>query len=262
MKFVFIAKGRLGNAIFRYMGCAIFCIKYNGEYTTKTNNINYIIDDKLFSEIIKTNISLQEGNYLLSDFYQHDTIYKKYKAQIIDFINKNDHIVITDGINAGDGNKQKFLMKTIINSPHNFNKIYDMVFHIRLGDKVNINVTISLEKILNLIDNIEYNNYKNIAIVCDKCTSQYEEDFIKIVTTKLNSKFNSAIIFESNDILTDFYIMSNCKVLVCSVSTLSWCAAFFSKTIEKCYMPKHSTSITNNYCDCYYPIDNTELYDI
>jgi hypothetical protein len=56
--------------------------------------------------------------------------------------------------------------------------------------------------------------------------------------------------------------MTNCKVLVCSVSTLSWCAAFFSKTIEKCYMPKHSTSITNDYCDCYYPIDNTELYDI
>ena len=125
MKFVFIAKGRLGNAIFRYMGCAIFCIKYNGEYTTKTNNINYIIDDKLFSEIIKTNISLQEGNYLLSDFYQHDTIYKKYKAEIIIFINKNDHIVITDGILAGDGNRQEFLMKTIINSPHNFNKIYE-----------------------------------------------------------------------------------------------------------------------------------------
>ena len=44
MKFVFIAKGRLGNAIFRYMGCVIFCIKYNGEYTTTTSNINYIIE--------------------------------------------------------------------------------------------------------------------------------------------------------------------------------------------------------------------------
>jgi hypothetical protein len=83
MKFVFIAKGRLGNAIFRYMGCTIFCIKYNGEYTTKTNNINYIIDDKLFSEIIKTNISLQDGNYLLSDFYQHDTIYKNIKHKLL-----------------------------------------------------------------------------------------------------------------------------------------------------------------------------------
>jgi hypothetical protein len=262
MKFVFITKGRLGNAIFRYMGCAILCIKYNGEYTTITNNINFIINDKIFSEIIKNNLSLQNSNYLLSDFYQHDSIYKKHKAQIIDFINKNDHIVITDGINAGDGNRQEFLMKTIINSPHNFNKTYDMVFHIRLGDMVKLNITISLDKILNLIDNIQYDVYNKIAIVCDKCTSHYEEDFIKIVSIKLNSKFNTTIIFESNDILTDFYIMSNCKILVCSVSTLSWCAAFFSKTIEKCYMPKHTTSITNEYCDCYYPIDNTELYDI
>ena len=262
MKFVFIAKGRLGNAIFRYMGCVIFCIKYNGEYTTTTSNINYIIDDKIFSEIINNNISLREGNYLLSDYYHHDSIYKKYKAEIINFINNNHHIVITDGINAGDGNRQEFLMKTIINTPINFDKIYSMVFHIRLGDMVNINIAISLDKILNLIDNMEYNTYKNIAVVCDKCTTHYEEEFIKIVTAKLNTKFNTTIIFESNDILTDFYIMSNCKVLVCSVSTLSWCAAFFSKTIEKCYMPKHSTSITNDYCDCYYPIDNTELYDI
>ena len=262
MKFVFIAKGRLGNAIFRYMGCVIFCIKYNGEYTTTTSNINYIIDDKIFSEIINNNISLREGNYLLSDYYQHDSIYKKYKAEIINFINTNHHIVITDGINAGDGNRQEFLMKTIINTPINFDKIYSMVFHIRLGDMVNINITISLDKILNLIDNMEYNTYKNIAVVCDKCTTHYEEEFIKIVTAKLNTKFNTTIIFESNDILTDFYIMSNCKVLVCSVSTLSWCAAFFSKTIEKCYMPKHTKAITNSYCDCYYPIDNTELYDI
>ena len=262
MKFIFIAKGRLGNAIFRYMGCATFCIKYNGEYTTKLNTINGTINDRLFSEIINNNIPLQDGNYLLSDYYQHDAIYKKYKAEIIDFINKNNHIVITDGILAGDGNRQEFLMKTIINTPINFDKIYDMVFHIRLGDMVNINIAISLDKILNLIQTMEYNAYNNIAIVCDKCTTQYEVDFIRTVTEQLNNKFNCTIIFESNDVLTDFYIMTNCKVLVCSVSTLSWCAAFFSKTIEKCYMPKHNTSITNDYCDCYYPIDNTLLYDI
>ena len=78
MKFIFIAKGRLGNAIFRYMGCATFCIKYNAEYTTKLNTINGTINDRLFSEIINNNIPLQDGNYLLSDYYQHDAIYKKY----------------------------------------------------------------------------------------------------------------------------------------------------------------------------------------
>ena len=262
MKFIFIHKGRLGNAIFRYMACSVLCIKYQGEYSTLLQNIDMIINDNVFCEIIKNDYKLQDGNYLLNEWYQQDTIYKKYKAENVDFINKNEHIVITDGIYAGDGNKQEFLMKNIINRPHNFNKIYDMVFHIRLGDKVNLNITISLDKILNLIQNIQYSECNNIAIVCDKCTTQYEEMFIKTIMEKLNTKFNSTIILESNDVLTDFYIMSSCKILVCSVSTLSWCAAFFSKTIEKCYMPKHTKAITNSYCDCYYPIDNTELYDI
>ena len=263
MYFIFKVNGRLGNAIFRYMACSTLCIIYKGKYEIMPFNINAIINEQDFVYITTTNnLTLLNGNYLVGAYYHHDTIYKKYKAQIIDFINKNDHIVKTDGILAGDGNQQEFLIKNIINTPHNFNKIYDIVFHIRLGDMVNLNLTISLEKILELIENMQISTYNSIALVCDKCTNNYEEIFLKTVIKKLQLKFNTAIIYESNDVLTDFYIMSNCKVLVCSVSTLSWCAAFFSKTIEKCYMPKHTTSITNSHCDCYYPIDNTELYNI
>ena len=263
MKFIFIPKGRLGNAIFRYLGCSILCIKYNGEYSTDIKNINSIINDKIFIDIINNpNLKLNDGNYLLSDYYQHDKIYINNKDELINFINRNNHIVLTDGINAGDGNKQTFIMKDILNTPPNFNKIYDMVFHIRLGDKVFHNNTISVDKLLALIENIETNNYNKIAIVCDKCNTEYEKNFIGNVKEKLYEKFNKSIVIESNDILTDFYIMSNSKLLICSMSTLSWIAAFFSKTIEKCYMPKHNTRLTNEFCTCYYPIDNTELYDI
>jgi len=263
MNFIFIPKGRLGNAIFRYMGCVVMCIKYNGNYSTIIYNINYTINDKIFIDLINNqNLKIKDGNYLMTDYYQHDTVYKNYKDLIIDFINKNNHIVITDGINAGDGNKEEFYIKNIINTPENFNKIYDIVFHIRLGDKVNLNNTISLEKILSLINNFKYVSYSKICILCDKCNTEYEKKFINSVENCLNLKFNTNVVFESNDILTDFYIMSNCKILVCSMSTLSWAAAFFSKTIEKCYMPKHNTKITNEFCTCYYPIDNTELYEI
>tara|TARA_Y100000389_G_scaffold202084_1_gene246486 strand:+ start:999 stop:1790 length:792 start_codon:yes stop_codon:yes gene_type:complete len=263
MNFIFIAKGRLGNAIFRYMGCLVMCIKYNGKYSTIINNINYRINDKIFLDLISNeNSKIADGNYLMTDYYQHDTIYKNYKKLIIDFINENNHIVVTDGIKAGDGNKQIFNMKDIITTPKNFDKIYDIVFHIRLGDKVNSNHTISLERILNLINNFKDISYSKICILCDECKSDYEENFINSVKNRLNLKFKKNVIFESNDILTDFYIMSNCKILVCSVSTLSWVAAFFSKTIEKCYMPNHNTKITNEFCTCYYPIDNTELYHI
>jgi hypothetical protein len=262
MNFIFNVSGRLGNAIFRYMAAIVMCIKYNGNYSLNINNINYNLTDKEFIKINSNHTKLKNANYLMIGYYQHDNIYKYYKKLIIEIINKNNHPIITDGINAGDGNNQIFYMKNIINTPNTFDKIYDIVFHIRLGDKVNLNNTINLEKILNLINNFKDISYNNICIVCDKCTTNYEKNFINSVKKSLNKKFNTNVVFESNDILTDFYIMSNCKILVCSMSTLSWAAAFFSKTIEKCYMPKHYTCITNEYCDCYYPIDNTELYDI
>ena len=70
---------------------------------------------------------------------------------------------------------------------------------------------------------------------------------------KYNHKFD--LIFESNDSVTDFKIMNNAKILICSLSTLCWMAGFLSKKIEKVYFPKNRfpgwhnqsfTTITNN----------------
>ena len=125
----FCITGRLGNAIFRYMACSVLCIKYQGEYSTLLQNIDIIINDNVFCEIIKNDYKLQDGNYLLNEWYQQDNIYKKYKAEIVDFINKNEHIVITDGIYAGDGNKQEFLMKNIINQRKNNLKLIIIIYY-------------------------------------------------------------------------------------------------------------------------------------
>lgn len=46
---------------------------------------------------------------------------------------------------------------------------------------------------------------------------------------------NICINIESNDILRDFHIMKNAKKLICSNSTISWCAALLSDKIEICY---------------------------
>ena len=65
------------------------------------------------------------------------------------------------------------------------------------------------------------------------------------------------IFIEHNDTITDYYIMKEAETLICSKSTLSWCAAFFSNSIKKCYLPDY-----NEYSNstCKFPIDNTELY--
>jgi hypothetical protein len=278
MKVIFTHRGRLGNALFRYMACTIICIKYGAEYITITSNSNPSfrywqldrINDTNFIKIMEyinqnIDINLSNLNYLMQDFYQHDKIYIKYKKEIIDFINNNpDHFVITDGITAGDGNLQRYNVKNLITTPTNFNKYYDMVFHIRLDDKITAGIDTKVQFILNLIDQIIFDIYKinKIAIVCQAPTTNYEKQYISQVINKLSEKIKCEIIVESNDIITDFNIIKNCKILISSISTICWCASFFSTTIEKCYMPILNKRISGEHCTFRTFIENTDFYKI
>lgn len=275
MSTLFVIKGRLGNAIYRYMACSIFSIKYNLNYNTSINrntisgNYNIIdITDTLFNKFIdldSNNKSLLLDNnrdiyYKFSGYYQHDLIYTKWKQQLIEYIHhhKYRHYVLTDGINAGDGRHEQFYLKDIIDTPIGFNKFYDFVLHIRLGDKVNYGITLSLEAIKSLVKNITIP--LNSCIVVNKPKTSNEIDFIEDLKSYIKLNNNVDIKVESNDILTDFHIMKNAKVLACSVSTLSWCAAYFSTSITKCYFPDYPSHV-NDQSTCKHPIDNTELYN-
>jgi hypothetical protein len=52
--------------------------------------------------------------------------------------------------------------------------------------------------------------------------------------------------------------MKEAETLICSRSTLSWCAAFFSDKIVQCYLPDYE--VQPNIMTCKYPIDNTIIY--
>ncbi len=270
MSVVFVPIGRLGNAIFRYLACSLFSIKYNLKYKVKSR-YNSVISDQTFLDWIdldKKNMLLdinKKKNYLFNGYYQCDMIYRKYKKDLLDYISKNqDHYVLTDGVNPGDGNYEKFYLKDIVNTPKNFNKFYDFVLHIRLGDKVSYGITLSIDGIKNLIKNL--NIPQNSCIVMNKAKNDFEKNFKNELETFINDKNNIAINIESNDILNDFHIMKNAKTLVCSVSTISWCAALLSDTIVKCYMPNYPKYVNplpyyDRDLSCKYPINNTELYD-
>lgn len=260
----FIIRGRLGNAIFRYMASAIISIYFSVPYSINSFQ-GEEISDKQFLEItndiinrnkIEPNIFLKIKNGVnMTCFYQHDLIYKLYKNQIKDIIiNNPSHYILTDGIKAGDGNHEKFYVSDILNTPNNFNKIYKNVLHIRLEDFVEHNLYIDKNRIIELLNTNIINEH--LCIVCKKPVSNFEFNYIKYIVDYLD---NRKILFtlEHNDPLTDYYIMKECSTLICSKSTLSWCAAFFSDKIIKCYMPDYE--ITNN-STCKSPIDNTELY--
>ena len=69
------------------------------------------------------------------------------------------------------------------------------------------------------------------------------------------NKYN--IIIESNDPIKDYNIMKKSKILICSYSTLSWCAAFFSTTIETVYIPNYKESLHQTFKT----LKNSKLYE-
>jgi hypothetical protein len=259
MIFNFCIRGRLGNAIFRYMASVIMCIYYDGLYSIN-NNQRQNCSDELFTNIIN-NIINNTNKLLITDglnmdcFYQHDLIYKLNKQNIISFINKNpEHYVLTDGVNAGDNNCEKFYMVQIINTPITFNKKYKNVLHIRLEDFVTHNLYLKVERIINLLSKNIVSH--SLCIVCKRPATCFEESYIKTIQNYAED-INVKTILEHNDVITDYYIMKEAETLICSKSTLSWCAAFFSDKIQKCYLPDYIETANST---CKYPIDNTELY--
>ena len=257
----FIIKGRLGNAIFRYMACSIMCIKYNYTYCIN-NNQQYNCSDEEFYDINNKSpphldySSMKLKSINMTEYYQHDTIYKYYKKEIINFIKKNqDHVVFSDGINAGDNHCETFKMIDIITTPQSFSKIYKNVLHVRLEDFVKHNLYIPCERLIQLLENNIV--IDSLCIVCKRPTTEFELNYLKTIKIFLEKK-NITVHFEHNDTLTDYYIMKTAETLICSKSTLSWCAAFFSENIKTCYFPDYIEQ--PKIMTCKAPIDNTTLY--
>ena len=73
------------------------------------------------------------------------------------------------------------------------------------------------------------------------------------------NKFSS-IKIESNDVIKDFQIMKNANILICSCSTLSWCASLFSNNLQKLYIPNYNNN--RIYETFLKPIENIEKYNI
>lgn len=255
----FEPRGRLGNAIFRYLACSILSIHFNLEYENNRGG-NIEINDQYFHEIsnklVKNEqVDIPKNSYKMPGYYQHDEIYKKYKKEIFKYIqNHSLQQVSTDGINAGDGKIENFKMIDILNTPKDFQKTYKNVLHVRLEDFVTHNLYVSTERVMNLFKKKIIQD--SICIVCKEPSTEFEKGYLKELEDFFISQ-KMDVTFEHNDILTDYYIMKEAETLICSKSTLSWCAAFFSDKIKKCYLVDYKTRINMT---CKNPIDNTILY--
>jgi hypothetical protein len=225
------------------------CIVFNGTYTTTANENTKYLDDIHFNELQRKILyneyihPLNIDNINMTGFYQTDLMHNQFKHKVFQFIHQNpSHIIVTDGITAGDGKRETFRMIDIITLPANFNKIYKNVLHIRLEDFVTHGFYISKEHIIKLIDTLT--ELEDLCIVCKQPITPFEINYIEFIHKYLTER-KICVILEHNDVLTDFYILKESTLLICSNSTLSWCAALFSSTLKTCYIPhndrfKHS----------------------
>lgn len=251
-------RGRLGNSIFRLFANIIFCIVYDINSQIYNNNNckpNIIINDNyfiIFANNIINKKQVQQINkmsiILFNGYFQHDTIYKIFKSQIIKYIKSHPEIILKTDHN------EKYNAIDLVN--FDISKQYNIVIHLRLEDFINISQVINPDNIKKIIDDIVLNfPNETICFVLNKPKTELENKYIEYLTRNLS---NYKI--ESNDVITDFTIMRKSKLLVCSCSTLSWAAAFLSETLEKVYMPNYNNPdrIHETFKK---PINDTVLYD-
>ena len=257
----FEPRGRLGNALFRYFAIVLI-LQNNPQLIYGGINIHRHIareiSDNLYKDIISNNhfeLANIDNNLLFGGYYQLQE-FANYRDEIKFFLQNNqEHIIYNYPY-------EEFKIGDIINKPAQLNT-YDIVIHIRLEDFIENGEFISCDNILKLLNKITplfFTNNKT-AIVVNKPKSSFELNYIENIKTWFSDN-NISINIESNDILTDFHIMKEANKLICSNSTVSWCAALLSDNIDTCYMPDYTIRTDRTHQTLKYPIKNTILYSI
>ena len=346
---VFIPSGRLGNAIFRYMACALFNIIHpilsSHKYTLQSdfkkphslfdfykgvdcegndigfisntqhslteiekhcrdnydimgfNTLGYIkhtidinnlksnqyinnnnghgiylkntmtITDTNFMNVFynNNNNNLKNVNILMDGYFQVGHLYLKHKMKIMDYMekHKNEHKIQTD-------RNETYFIKDVLNDiVLSTDKIYDVVIHFRLGDFNNRPDFIELKYYLKLFESLPITKQQRTCLLHEPINTLNDRRFIEECIAWFE-EHDLPITTETNSLLIDFNIMKQCKLLVCSMSTLAWTAAYLSKHIKLCYMPNYNfykttdTTTTLDRSNFYFtlPIENTILYDV
>ena len=241
--------GRLGNAIFRYLASSLFCILYNGERTNSNEDCDQIITDESFIYWFTIILNNQECYpsfdhcYKFNGYFQHDEIYKKYKKELVTWIQTHPNDILKT-----DGDIPFFKSIDILSNSESV-KMYDTVVHIRLEDFIQNNDVIHPLSLKNILDQLSTTSF---CFVCNKISHTIEQQYIHFFKKYYD------ITVESNDVLADYTIMKNAKTLVCSLSTLSWCAAFFANNPQTVYFPDYT--FYRNHETFKTPSDNTIHY--
>lgn len=233
--------GRIGNAIFRYLAAITLIITYGYKLVNKKifkgikfSDSDYINwkNNYLQGKINKINKRIP---IVLNDYYQHSDIYIKLWPQIINYIINNPNDILTTDGNTKTNSGFHYNQFQITSSDllENSTKNYKITVHLRLEDFIKLKFAICPESIQNVIDRVKIDKDEQICLVVNYPKTDLEIEYINYFKERNN------IIIESNSVMEDFKIMKNAEILICSCSTLSWCAALFGNA-SKVFIPRYN----------------------
>jgi hypothetical protein len=222
---------------------------------------------------VKNEIILNDTNFLnmfykklenfhvyMSGYCQIGYLHLKFKRQILQYMetHKNEHCIQTD-------TKERYLMRDILDDISlPLEKQYDIAIHIRLDDFNGRIDFIEIEYYLALFESMleVFERRKKICLVYQDTGRSEDKKYMTECIAWFEER-NIPIRVESNSLLVDFNIMKQVKILVCSMSTLAWSAAYLSKQLEQCYMPNYNFYNTERHIFYFHkPIHNTILYNV
>ena len=271
-------RGRLGNAIFRYLASALYCILYKAE-KIQYNTSHIRISDTDLTDFITWKKQVESG-YVPIISSKHTLYCKLYEAEKTQcntgditpckYISDTDFITWKTQVESGH--------IPIISSIHyHFNDFYQ-------HDSIYIKYLSELKEYIRSHPTEELHTddgkvFNSIQLLQDPSARSYDtvihirlEDFITyglvihplyykelllkynitnvcIVMNRPSNELEHKYInylkqsvdctIETNDIITDYHIMQNAKTLICSNSTLSWAAALLSDVVTTVYMPNY-----------------------
>jgi hypothetical protein len=255
-------QGRLGNSIFRYFASIVFGSRYDVNFEiVDIPPINpIVINDEYFVEwlFLSNNPPRIDStnNYIFIGYFQHD--YSSFKEIIQNYIitHPNDKLW-TDGNTPYCNNfnyPATYYLSQQLLKHSTYTPQYDIVVHLRLEDSIEGNRTMDPNSIKQIIEKLDPTS--KICFVVNQPTKELEYQYID----SLKQSYGNTII-ESNDPITDFHIMKNAKILIASLSTLSWVAGQMNNSLTKFYFPNIKTH-RNLICESIQtPIPNTIVYD-
>jgi hypothetical protein len=255
--------GRLGNAIFRYLASVIYTFYYDATITWDGSTISDDINDDQYIEWMNSIMQgilpplRQDATYFLTGYYQHDALIKKHKAQIIEYIKAHPEDRLYDHFGVIYHLSRDIIM---LDNPC---KKYDIALHLRLEDFVGIGMIMQPKCISDVLDQIRAkwgSGDSKVALVLNAPTTEFENKYVDY----FRKLYGDWLVVESNDVVTDYHILKNARVLVSSMSTLCWIAALMSDTLEELYFPdyKRIEGYGWGHQTVYKPIENTIHYGV